>query len=381
MSSKNSSVQSSSSNLSIVSSEKYWDIKNENNKEINEQYIKYPLKTWNEIVYKYKNQAKKFSKINEGNMYKETVNLILKKDVFKGENFLEENNNYHIIAEDKNINEFLTKEFLKILKTNLQENKDSFIYPDFLVFDIKKDKFLEIIKKRNYMMNFNWNIPEEVETINILGEIKISKKASHLKVINQLNKYQLFVKNYKKKYFVLMYVYDTSYVSFFSNKTKNSESTVPQIISYIPKTYLDDCYKQYNIINGLLYGKTIEWKITDEDIKEKINELNKKLDEKKDKLKELKEKKEYLKKEKNINILLRENFVKLKDIYVNDKNSFNNKKKNLEIKIKDFEKKKLDEDLKKEEEKLDKKEEKLEKEEEDLKNEITNLENELKNLN
>ena len=177
------------------------------------------------------------------------------------------------------------------------------------------------------MMNFNWNIPEEVKTINILGEIKISKKASHPKVINQHKKYELFIKNYKEKYFVLMYVYDTSYVSFFSNKTKNSESTVPQIISYIPKTYLDDCYTQYNIINGLLYGETIEWKIKDEDIKEKINELNKKLDEKKDKLKDVKEKKEYLKKEKDINILLRENFVKLKDIYVNDKIFLNDKKK------------------------------------------------------
>ena len=310
MSSNKSSVQSSSSNLSIVSSEKYWDTKDENNKEINDQYIKFPLKTWNEIVYKYKNQAKK-SKNNERNKYKDIVNLILKKDVFKGEIFLEENNNYNIISQDKNIYEFLTNEFPKIVSANLKENKDSFIYPDFLVFDIKKDKFLEIIKKRNYMMNFNWNIPEEVKTINILGEIKISKKAKdHPKAINQQKKYELFIENYKEKYFVLMYVYDTSYVSFFSNKTKNSESTVPQIISYIPKTYLDDCYTQYNIINGLLYGETIEWKIKDEDIKEKINELNKKLDEKKDKLKDVKEKKEYLKKEKDILILLKENIVK-----------------------------------------------------------------------
>ena len=111
MSSNKSSVQSSLSNLSIVSSEKYWDTKDENNKEINDQYIKFPLKTWNEIVYKYKNQAKN-SIINEGNKYKDIVNLILKKDVFKGEIFLEENNNYNIISQDKNIYEFLTNELI-----------------------------------------------------------------------------------------------------------------------------------------------------------------------------------------------------------------------------------------------------------------------------
>ena len=66
----------------------------------------------------------------------------------------------------------------------------------FYSMEYNKKKLFEIIEERKYMMYFNkFNIPDNIDTINIIGEIK-NKKSQKSKV--QQDKYELFIKNYKK---------------------------------------------------------------------------------------------------------------------------------------------------------------------------------------
>jgi hypothetical protein len=162
-----------SSSSGKVSSETFdWD----NEEEIKDNYIKFPLDKWYEIVFEIKSKVKD-NVLFEGNLYQSTVNLILKKDVFKGENFIEEDNYISIIYKDSDISNFLKNNFPKILKENPKDIINSELEPDFLVYDIKKENFFQIIKNRNYMMYYKkFEIPNEIDKISILGEIKIKKK-------------------------------------------------------------------------------------------------------------------------------------------------------------------------------------------------------------
>ena len=364
MSSKKSSSSSFSSYEEVSNEEFNWT-----DEETNKEYIKFPLKKWHDIVYEYQNYTSTYFALDHGNIYKNTVNKILKEDVFKGEKFYEENPNHVILSEDKEISDYINNEFPKILEDKLGKNKNKWIKPDFIVWNINKKKFFEIIEERKYMMYFNeFNIPEDIDTINIIGEIKIRKSQ---KSKPQQDKYELFIKNYKKKYFILMNVYDVSYKGFLNSK-KNSSSEIPQIICYIPRTYLNDCYDKFNEILKMKHFQPIEWEISEEYIKNNINILNQTLNEKNKNLENLENlKKILLKKESDLNedISLFKEFEK---IFIKEKNNLLEAQEELKNKKKIFEKdntKKLDqkeEDLKKEKEILEKKEE-----------EITSLEKEL----
>ena len=274
MSAKKSSK--SSSNSSISSS--YEEVTNEEfnwtDEETNDEYINFPLNKWHFIVYQYINISNKYV-IKDGNIYQNTVNKILKEDVFKGEKFYEENANYLILSEDNEIRRYVDNDFSKIL----ENNKNKWINPDFIVLNINKTKLFEIINKRKYMMFINQcNIPDKIDTINIIGEIK--QKPSE-KSKGQQSKYALFLKNYTKKYFILMNVYDVSYTRFLNKKKNNSNDDIPQIICYIPRTYLNDCYQKYNDILKMRNFQPIEWEIPEEYIKKNIEILNQTLNEKK----------------------------------------------------------------------------------------------------
>ena len=390
-------------------------------KEINEKFLQFPLKKWyyiiSDLIYTI-NVKKQNYVINEGGLYKNSVNKILKEDVFKGEKFEEENKNILIISGKKERKEFFKNEFSKFLKN---KNKNNWILPDFLVFNIERKKFLNIIKERDYMMYLKGkNIPDNIEKVNILGEIKISKTKSN-KTSNQRSKYVSFIQNYSNEYFILMNVFDVSYEDFF-NKKKSLYSEITEINCYIPKTYFQNCYKKYNNILEIGKCQPIKWEFSEEEVvKENINMIQKILIENKKKLENLKN---------NKLLQLEINFLnEQKNNFQNKKNRFNFKTKNLEIKetnflflnsklekirkkineieikndsnnlvnLKNEEKdlnnqiEKLDKDIKKEEEELkieseiiDKKEKELfEKEKEldlkndELKKEIENLENEI----
>jgi hypothetical protein len=387
----------SSSSSGKISSETFdWD----NEEEIKENFIKFPLDKWYEIVFEIKSIVKD-NVLFEGNLYQSTVNLILKKDVFKGEKFIEENNYISIIYKDSDINNFLKNEFPNILEKESKDINSSELKPDFLVYDIKKEKFFQIIENRNYMMYYKkFEIPNEIDKISILGEIKISKKTAG----NQFQKYKLFIKNYKKKYFVLMNVYDTSYKTFFENKKKSDntpklDNDIPIIFCYIPKTYLNDCFNKYNEILKLKNYKPIEWGNNNKNLEDKTKILTR-INEKKENLKNLQEKKNNLKIEKELFYKGYQNFIDLEKIFINNKinleekiKSFEDKKKDLKKLEEDLKKKKEDlekdknnlnndkKDLEKEEEYLIKKQEDLKEEEEYLKKEKENLKKEKENLN
>ena len=387
----------SSSSSGKISSETFdWD----NEEEIKENFIKFPLDKWYEIVFEIKSIVKD-NVLFEGNLYQSTVNLILKKDVFKGEKFIEENNYISIIYKDSDISNFLKNEFPNILEEESKDINSSELKPDFLVYDIKKEKFFQIIENRNYMMyNKKFEIPNEIDKISILGEIKISKKTAG----NQFQKYKLFIKNYKKKYFVLMNVYDTSYKTFFENKKKSDntpklDNDIPIIFCYIPKTYLNDCFNKYNEILKLKNYKPIEWGNNNKNLEDKTKILTR-INEKKENLKNLQEKKNNLKIEKELFYKGYQNFIDLEKIFINNKinleekiKSFEDKKKDLKKLEEDLKKKKEDlekdknnlnndkKDLEKEEEYLIKKQEDLKEEEEYLKKEKENLKKEKENLN
>ena len=387
----------SSSSSGKISSETFdWD----NEEEIKENFIKFPLDKWYEIVFEIKSIVKD-NVLFEGNLYQSTVNLILKKDVFKGEKFIEENNYISIIYKDSDISNFLKNEFPNILEKESKDINSSELKPDFLVYDIKKEKFFQIIENRNYMMYYKkFEIPNEIDKISILGEIKISKKTAG----NQFQKYKLFIKNYKKKYFVLMNVYDTSYKTFFENKKKSDntpklDNDIPIIFCYIPKTYLNDCFNKYNEILKLKNYKPIEWGNNNKNLEDKTKILTR-INEKKENLKNLQEKKNNLKIEKELFYKGYQNFIDLEKIFINNKinleekiKSFEDKKKDLKKLEEDLKKKKEDlekdknnlnndkKDLEKEEEYLIKKQEDLKEEEEYLKKEKENLKKEKENLN
>jgi len=380
----------SSSSSGKISSETFnWD----NEEEIKENFIKFPLDKWYEIVFEIKSIVKD-NVLFEGNLYQSTVNLILKKDVFKGENFIEENNYISIIYKDSDISNFLKNVFPNILEKNSKDINSSELKPDFLVYDIKKEKFFQIIENRNYMIYYKkFEIPNEIDKISILGEIKISKKTGG----SQFQKYKLFIKNYKKKYFVLMNVYDTSYKNFFENKKKSdntskSDYDIPIIFCYIPKTYLNDCFNKYNEILKLKNYKPIEWGNNNKNLEDKMKILTR-INEKKEKLKNLQEKKNDLKIEKDLFYKGYQNFIDLEKIFINNKinlekkiKSFEDKKKDLKKLEEDLEKDKNNlnndkKDLEKEEEYLIKKQEDLKEEEEYLKKEKENLEKHREDLN
>ena len=113
------------------------------------------------------------------------------------------------------------------------------ITPEFFVKKIEKNKFNEILNVRKYMMRTNYQIPDNVEYINIFGEIKLSQKnqkQTFKKSKKKKNYYKFLdeIKNDKEK-IVVMHIYDMSFF-LFEEDSKIIEN-FPIVYCYIPKLH------------------------------------------------------------------------------------------------------------------------------------------------
>ena len=213
--------KSLSENSSDLNEEDFSWIEKEGNEEIKKLYIQFPFQKWNKIL---KND---FSNeyVDKGPTYQEKVCNVFKEDIFKDEDFQKENPNLLLFKE------YLNKEF-KISPAKK-------IRPDFIIKNIKKEKFQEIISANKYMFRkgINFQIPENFEYVTVLGEIKLSPKSikSKKKQLKNYISFRNFINRMQEKvYFISMYVFDNSYINFWK-KTFNDNSDI--IICYMPRLY------------------------------------------------------------------------------------------------------------------------------------------------
>ena len=116
---------------------------------------------------------KDFSKsqfTDEGIYYQKIIAKILKEDLFKGFEFYREKDG-RIKFKFNEVDETFNMAYQSI-------NKD-FIPPDFFVYHIPIQKFLNLLQSRNYMLILKNKIPTNQKFISILGEIKSTRKSAH----------------------------------------------------------------------------------------------------------------------------------------------------------------------------------------------------------
>ena len=232
--------------------EKYDWIDSINYKKTQKNFIRYPFDKWKKII-----EEENISKYNITKIYQKVVNTILKKDVFVGENFTEENEYNDIFGE------FLKSEKIEINEKDnvfLFENKQK-ISPDFIVKNIDKNKFIQIIKQRDYMFNPSdmfYHIPENIKFINVIGEIKLNpNNNSDGKIRKQKLRYFEFCKYmnennelYNNSFFFCVLVFDGDYPTL---KRKTPNKNKPIIFSFIPQMHKNNYYiaytKIYNELN------------------------------------------------------------------------------------------------------------------------------------
>lgn len=265
-----------------------WVENNELEKNSKLDYLKYPLKKWNEIVYE--QDLEKSEIREEGKYYEYIVNKIMEKDIFKDSDFHKEKNS---------IFDFVFKDNYKIDYTLLKKGN---IIPDFFVHKITIEKFLRILEERKYMMIFlKNNIPKDKKFISIVGEIKTSRFHAH-KIDNQRQDYLAFINSVNTlnnssnsdEFLVMMYIYDFSFASFKKEEKDYNVDTEPIIYGYMPKFYREDCYKCYNDIidqlklpNNKKIDSIDKTKFRQRKSKREIENENKKLLEKNKKLERL----------------------------------------------------------------------------------------------
>ena len=203
-----------------------------------DMYILYPFNNWKNIL-KLNSEIKS---LKIGYNYEECINLIFENEVFPTKNFIKGDTH---------------KEIFKLnIPVNMQLGYE--LQPDFIIKEIEKEKFIDIIDSRNYMFRKpqDWNIPEESKFVTILGEIKSNpstiktKKQQKLNYISFCNKINSFQKNI---YYMVMYIFDYSYGLFWEKDFFNRDKV---IIGYVPKLYNDEYYKIYeHILNEKLQIK------------------------------------------------------------------------------------------------------------------------------
>ena len=201
-------------------------------------YIKYKFKDWAKLLnIDYSDNSK-----NLGDEYKNNIGKIFKEDIFKNESvFIEKDNN--------NI-------FKKYIMPDFNIEPNIIIQPDFIVKNIKKENFIKILNENEHMFRTGkkFKIPEVIDNVTVIGECKTSPEQIKSKK-KQKGNYLLFRNNINNKqnnvYFVIMYVFDQSYESFW-NKTFMDNNDI--IICYIPKLYnkkhlevYDEIIKGFNI--------------------------------------------------------------------------------------------------------------------------------------
>ena len=220
--------------------------------EYKKEYLQFPLKEWRDILLQNGFQIK--PKINSFlDDYLKIVHKILKEVIFENCNFYN----------DK-------KEITNYISNNYKKNIS--IVPDFFVHKMEKNKFIQLLNERKYMIRTNYQIDENIEFISILGEIKISEE-------NKINKKQSFkrskkIPNYKafieeisnnKEKIIIMYVYDNSFFLFKDDFiiTEN----YPNVYCYIPKLYSN---KNFIVDNNSFNKIKPETEKRNVDIDEKI---------------------------------------------------------------------------------------------------------------
>lgn len=207
-----------------------------------EDYIKYPLQKWRDLVYD--PEQSEYLVHSLGDAYQSVVNKVLKDDVFKDCSFFEDKNGMIKF----NFNEKYNMSDIKFEK--------GFIAPDFFIYKIEVKKFFEILKQRSYMMRTSYKMNTKIKYISIIGEIKISHKRAHKKDKQKID-YLIFTKEAKLSEgedILLMYVYDESF-QLFKQDLSNKLDKPPYILCYIPKLYKEDCYHAFNKIADILNSK------------------------------------------------------------------------------------------------------------------------------
>ena len=86
----------------------------------------------------------------------------MRDDIFKGEDLLKEENNISI--------------FKQYIEKELKKPSDIDLHPDFIIKNIKIEKFMEIINSKNYIFrkSTKFQFPKEFQYIIVFGEIKIN---------------------------------------------------------------------------------------------------------------------------------------------------------------------------------------------------------------
>ena len=190
--------------------------------EYKKEFLQFPLKERKEILIKenllLENKIKSFRERRDD--YLKLVYKIFKESIFKDFDFYN----------DKKV-------FTEYILNNYKRKVS--ITPDFFVKKIQNNKFTEILNVRKYMMRTNYQIPDNVEYINIFGEIKLSEKnqkQTFKKSKKKKNYYKFLdeIKNDKEK-IVVMHIYDMSFF-LFEEDSKIIEN-FPIVYCYIPKLH------------------------------------------------------------------------------------------------------------------------------------------------
>lgn len=209
---------------------------------LKKNYLQYPFVNWNKII-KDKCDLKNYDK---NTIYQETVNLILKEDVFKNETFKEEARGKNLFEEFlENLNQS-TKETIKTIELETEKIK-----LDFYVLNMTKESFKSIITDKCFMFRYDKNynkLEQNITNINIIGEIKTNpdginnlQRQKYFKFCNEMNSKS------KNEYYFTLYIFNISYEKFwYRNFHKNN----PCIIGFIPKLYLNEYFNIYNILNN-----------------------------------------------------------------------------------------------------------------------------------
>ena len=226
--------------------EKIYDwIKNSKNQELKQKFVKFRVTEWINLI-----EANfKIELIADDNKsYQGITNFLLKSDLFKDFNFQEENYVYDLI-----------KYFPDLKKIALNEKID--IRPDFIIKDIPKDNFIELINKNSFMFRHDKDLNSRLENINyinVIGEIKYDTKLSNSRNRNQRDNYiylcnsinEINKKLNKNVFYLTLYIYDNSFQKFWLKEFLYEN---PLIIGYIPciynKEFIDNynkLYKEYN---------------------------------------------------------------------------------------------------------------------------------------
>ena len=242
----------SSSVESVVEEDFNWITDKNFSSENKKDYLKYPLSLWRDLVYESDSNI-----YSIGECYEARVNKVLKNDVFKSFEFFESRKGEFKIN------------LMKSYKVNAFELSKNSIVPDFFVHKIEIEKFNELLENRKYMMRTFQKINTTKKYISIIGETKVSHHSA-FKNNNQRRDYIKFIQIanlQKEEELVLMYVYDESY-KLFKEDSPINEDKIFLLLCYIPRLFLEDCYRAYNDII-----KELKLNIKEIDLKKKPNKI------------------------------------------------------------------------------------------------------------